>query len=99
MVSKSTICDISVMRFVPNMKAEGHPKVLGRGPERLVLGGVVGPFVGGVYGNHSPDEPHLGAALHLLDSLLQVVYVEHPHTLQPVGKGLAVLGNPVVIGL
>ena len=47
--------------------------------------------------DHRPCKPELRRALHLLYARLQIVYVEHRNTLEPLGVGAAVLGDPVVI--
>ena len=80
-----------------DVEAEGHSQVLGRGPQWLVLRQVVGPRLGGIYGDHCPDEAHPGAPLQLLHPGHYVVGVEHGDALEPVGEGLAELGEPVVI--
>ena len=46
--------------------AQGHPQVLGRGPQGLVLRLIVGAALGRVHGDHGPDKAHLGAAFQFL---------------------------------
>ena len=73
-------------------------EVLGRRPEELVLGGVIGPLLR-IHTDHGPNHPHIGASLQLLHAHPHIVGVEHGYALQPMGIRLAELGDPLIIRL
>ena len=81
-----------------NVQAQREAQILGRGPQRLVLGGIVAMLLQRVDRDHCTAQPQLGAAFQLSDTLRDIVNIQHGDTLDPLREGLAELGQPVVIG-
>ena len=49
-----------------DVETEGYLQVLGRGPQRFVLGQIVPPPLRGIYRDQAAYKPQFGAALQLL---------------------------------
>ena len=72
---------------------------MGGGPERLVEGSVVGLVASGIDGNHGAAEADFDGTLEFGDARFDVVVEEnHGDALEPVGVGVAELGEPIVVG-
>ena len=80
-----------------DVQQQWEPQVL-RGPPQAVVDRMTIRAVGQRRdGDEGADQPEPGAALELQRRLLDIVHVEHGDALEPIGKGLAEVGDPVVV--
>ena len=80
-----------------NVQAQRHLEVLGRRPEGLVLGSVVGGRLGGTGRDHRADEAEPASARQLRNRAGNVLDVNRGDPLQPLRIVPAELGEPVVV--
>jgi hypothetical protein len=81
------------------MEPDRHVEILGRRPERFVIG-VVDHFVVVRVGAQEGtlEAELLSREAHLLDRMRHRLHRQHRHPEQPVGVRLAVIGEPAVVG-
>src|SRR6516162_7589955 len=83
----------------PFMKADREIEVLGRGPEWLVIGVVYHLVVVGVGPQKTaPEAQFLFRKTHLGDRQIDILHRQHRNAEQPIRIGLAIVGEPAVVG-